>query len=92
MKVGSIVFIDEKFTAPVQTGIITRIEFDTSTGQNWFEVLCNDGQNHVIPGWLLSPGHSEGDVWKEGLKNLNLLFKNKAHLYKYNPQPVKLYI
>ena len=55
MKIGQIVFIDENFTGPVQTGIIVRKE-ECQTGEfYWYEVLCNDGHNHVLPEYLLSP-------------------------------------
>ena len=55
MKIGQIVFIDENFTGPVQTGIIVRMEESQNRDFCWYEVLCNDGQNHILPEYLLSP-------------------------------------
>ena len=54
MKIGQIVFIDENFTGAVQTGIIVRKERCQDGSFWWYEVLCNDGYNHVLPDYLLS--------------------------------------
>lgn len=56
MGIGQIVKVHKEasrwsHTNCVDTGIITKREYD---GQGWwYEVLCNDGKNHVIPGCLL---------------------------------------
>lgn len=35
----------------IDTGIIAKREYD---GEGWwYEVLCNDGENHIIPGCFL---------------------------------------
>ena len=52
MKIGQIVFIKDS-NLEVQTGIIKRKE-ECQTGEFWwYEVLCNDGHNHVLPEYLL---------------------------------------
>jgi len=53
MRIGQIVFIS-KHPAGLETGIILKKEYEKPNQAWWYEVLCNDGQNHVIPGWLLS--------------------------------------
>ena len=55
MKIGQIVFIDDTNLPNVQTGIITKREKEDQAQYFWYEVLCNDGHYHVLPGWLLSP-------------------------------------
>lgn len=55
MKIGQIVFIKN---ARVQTGIITRKEKHYQTKSWWYEVLCNDGKNHVLSEHQLSPAGS----------------------------------
>ena len=55
MRIGQIVFIDADNLPDVQTGIITRREKEEQASYFWYEVLCNDGQYHVIPAFLLSP-------------------------------------
>jgi len=71
MRIGQIVFIDKNFGGPVQTGIINRKE-KCQTGEFWwYEVLCNDGQNHVLPEYLLSPARTRmGRDHKASAKNL----------------------
>ena len=53
MQIGQIVFITDANLPEVQTGIITKKERDPNTQYFWYEVLCNDGQNHVVPAFLL---------------------------------------
>lgn len=55
MKIGQIIYIDDTRIPHVQTGIIVKKEYDQDGLHNWYEVLCNDGQNHVLPAFLLSP-------------------------------------
>jgi len=55
MRVGQIVFINDSNVPNVQTGIITKREIEEQGMYFWYEVLCNDGQNHVFPAYLLSP-------------------------------------
>ena len=57
MRIGQIVFVQDP-NIKVQTGIISRKEKDYQGEYWWYEVLCNDGQNHVIPENLLSPAHN----------------------------------
>ena len=54
MNVGQIVFIKDS-NLKVQTGIIKRKEICQTGEFWWYEVLCDDRQNHVIPEYLLSP-------------------------------------
>ena len=54
MRIGQIVFIKDKNLPNVQTGIITKRQKEDNHNF-WYEVLCNDGQNYVLPGFLLSP-------------------------------------
>ena len=54
MKIGQIVHINEARNPNIQTGIITKKEKSRSCDEWWYEVLCNDSKNHVIPGSLLS--------------------------------------
>ena len=88
MRIGQIVFINDKNLPNVQTGIITRTEQDFISEIVWHEVLCNDGQNHVLPAFLLSParGALKGD-WAK----LKKYYKNNATLYKTHKNPVTLY-
>ena len=75
MRIGQIVLIDDTRIPQIQTGIIVRKEYDPDGLHNWYEVLCNDGNNHVLPGFLLSsakPAHPIID--KNKVKN----FANKA--------------
>jgi len=90
MRIGQIVFITNVsyLRANVQTGIITKKEQEDS-GTWWYEVLCNDGQNHVLPGYLLSSVGLPNKIKNE--KTIIKCIKNCASLYKYNTQPVKLY-
>ena len=57
MNVGQIVFIKDS-NLKVQTGIIKRKEICQTGEFWWYEVLCDDRQNHVIPEYLLSPAHA----------------------------------
>ena len=43
MRIGQIVFIDDKNLPNVQTGIITKREKEPQASYFWYEVLCNDG-------------------------------------------------
>jgi len=55
MRIGQIVFVDDKNLPSVQTGIVTKREKEDQGLYFWYEVLCNDGQHHVFPEFLLSP-------------------------------------
>ena len=68
MSIGQIVFIKDKNLPNVQTGIITKRERCNESQYMWYEVLCNDGQNHVIPGFLLSPAGRKIRLQKNGEK------------------------
>ena len=64
MRIGQIVFIKDANLPDVQTGIITKREKEEQAQYFWYEVLCNDGHHHVIPGFfqpfsskILSPSH-----------------------------------
>ena len=54
MRIGQIVFVNSQTFLDVQTGIIVRKEFEHALQEWWYEVLCNDGCNHVLPEQLLS--------------------------------------
>ena len=58
MRIGQIVFINNQTLIDAQTGIIVRKEFEHALQEWWYEVLCNDGQNHVLPEQLLSPAQA----------------------------------
>tara|TARA_Y100001938_G_scaffold131802_1_gene189317 strand:- start:1832 stop:2053 length:222 start_codon:yes stop_codon:yes gene_type:complete len=73
MRIGQIVFIEDSLWCKAQTGIIAKKELDKNTDQWWYEVLCNDGENHVIPEFLLSPGKITKD---------HVIFKYKNKLQK----------
>ena len=81
MRIGQIVFIDCS-NLEVQTGIIVQKERDPDDQHFWYEVLCNDGENHVLPGYLLSPAGRERSTWYQNMKKLQKYFKNSAPLYK----------
>ena len=87
MNIGQIVFIQDH-NIKVQTGIISRKEKDYQGEFWWYEVLCNDGQNHVIPGHLLSPADR---AMKPNWSKYKKYFKNNATLYKTHKIPVTLY-
>jgi len=54
MRIGQLVSIKGS-NLDIQTGIIRRKE-KCQTGEFWwYEVLCDDKQHHVLPGYLLSP-------------------------------------
>ena len=55
MEIGQIVFINDDNLPHVQTGIITKRQREEQAQYFWYEVLCNDGQHHVFPTFLLSP-------------------------------------
>lgn len=76
MKIGQIVFVDDTRIPHIQTGVIVRKEYDPDGLHNWYRVLCNDGQNHVLPAFLLSPASSSRHpvLDKNKVKN----FANKA--------------
>ena len=87
MRVGQIVFINDSNVPNVQTGIITKREMEEQGMYFWYEVLCNDGQNHVFPAYLLSPATRESRLWAKVKK----YFKKNATLYKTHKNPVTLY-
>ena len=91
MRIGQIVFIDDKNLPNVQTGIITKREKEPQASYFWYEVLCNDGQNYVIPGFLLSPAARDRSAWYQRMHELQKYFKNCAQLYKTHKNPVTLY-
>jgi len=96
MRIGQIVSIQEGYILQVQTGIIVRKEFEHTLQEWWYEVLCNDGCNHVLPEQLLSPaGSRPGRGNKKSQINVhNFLHSSTKHTkfqldYIYN-QPQKL--
>ena len=71
MRIGQIVFINDSNLPNVQTGIITKREIEDQGMYFWYEVFCNDGQNHVIPAFLLSPAPARvGREYKNNAKKL----------------------
>ena len=79
MRIGQIVFINDSNVPNVQTGIITKREMEDQGMYFWYEVLCNDGHNHVFPAYLLSPAQRASKTdWAKFKK----YFKNNATLYK----------
>lgn len=75
MRIGQIVFIDDSNIPNVQTGIITKRQKEEQAQYFWYEVLCNDGQHHVLPAFLLSPAKATHPILdKNKMKN----FANKA--------------
>ena len=89
MRIGQIVFVDKE-SSKLQTGIIVRKERCQAGDFWWYEVLCNDGQNHVLPGYLLSPASAVKSNIRTK-KELHKYLKNNAQLYKYHNNPVTLY-
>ena len=79
MRVGQIVFIDDQNIPNVQTGIITKREKEEQGMYFWYEVLCNDGQNYVLPAFVLSPAHRASKTDWAKFKKYS---KNNATLYK----------
>jgi len=59
MRIGQIVVVDDNSLPKIQTGIITKREMEEQGMYFWYEVLCNDGQNHVLPGYSLKPLRGE---------------------------------
>ena len=55
MMIGQIVFVSDANLPHIDTGIITKRQRDPDAQYFWYEVFCNDGQNHVLPAFLLSP-------------------------------------
>ena len=55
MMIGQIVFVSDENLPHINTGIITKRQRDPDAQYFWYEVFCNDGQNHVFPTFLLSP-------------------------------------
>jgi hypothetical protein len=88
MKIGQIVFIQSDYIVQVQTGIIIKREKSKLTDGWWYEVLCNDNKNHVIPGFLLSLAARDSTGDNKKYKNI---MKNCASLYKNNPHLITLY-
>ena len=82
MRIGQIVFIDDKNLPHVQTGIVTKREKEDQGMYFWYEVLCNDGQNHVLPGFVLSPATRDKTGFFQNMEKLQKYFKNSAPLYK----------
>jgi len=62
MRIGQIVFIRSQTFLDAQTGIIVRKEYEETLEEWWYEVLCNDGCNHVLPEQLLSPAGTTGSI------------------------------
>jgi hypothetical protein len=69
MRIGQIVFIENRTFVQAQTGIIVRKEYEKTLEEWWYEVLCNDGCNHVIPGRLLSLVRFGSDSIDDNSKN-----------------------
>jgi len=92
MRIGQIVFITNVsyLRTNVQTGIITKKEQEDS-GTWWYEVLCNDGQNHVLPEYLLSSADHAGVGLKGDWSMIKKYYKNKAPLYKKSSHLITLY-
>ena len=80
MRIGQIVFIKGQTFLKAQTGIIVQKEYEDTLQEWWYEVLCDDRCNHVLPGYLLSPAHSAS---KPDWSKLKKYFKNNAPLYKH---------
>ena len=55
MRIGQLVAIDDKHMPHIQTGVIIRKQRDPESHWMWYEVLCNDGEHHILPNILLSP-------------------------------------
>ena len=89
MRIGQIVFIDDNNLPHIQTGIITKRQREERAQYFWYEVLCNDGQSHVFPEYLLSP--AERTVVTSAVKKCKKISKFCASMYKNKYQPVKLY-
>ena len=89
MRIGQIVFVNDSNLPEIQTGIITRKERDEDAQCMWYEVLCNDGQNHVLPDYLLSPARRS--YVTSSAKKCKKMSKFCASMYKNTKQPVKLY-
>ena len=79
MRIGQIVFIKDKNLPNVQTGIITKRQKEDNHNF-WYEVLCNDGQNYVLPGFLLSPVSARMDTLSK--QNSKKICNFNASLYK----------
>ena len=82
MRIGQIVFIHDNNIPNVQTGIITRREKEEQAQYFWYEVLCNDGNNYVLPAFVLSPAARDTSAWYQRMDKLQKYFKNSAPLYK----------
>ena len=54
MRIGQLVTITNHSDPGIQIGIIYQKEKSQYTESWWYEVLCNDGMHHVLPGYLLS--------------------------------------
>ena len=74
MRVGQIVFINDSNVPNVQTGIITKREMEEQGMYFWYEVLCNDGQNHVFPAYLLSPAPARVNRLSKKAQKINNIF------------------
>ena len=82
MRIGQIVFINDQNIPNVQTGIITRREKEECAQYFWYEVLCNDGNNYVLPAFVLLPAARDTSAWYQRMDKLQKYFKNSAPLYK----------
>ena len=89
MRIGQIVFICDMNLPKVQTGIVTKREKEEQSQYFWYEVLCNDGQHHVFPAYLLSPARRSHVT--SSVKKCKKMSKFCASMYKTLKQPVKLY-
>ncbi len=71
MNIGQIVFIKGQTFLKAQTGIIVQKEYEATLEEWWYEVLCDDRCNHVLPGYLLSPAPARvGREYKNNAKKL----------------------
>ena len=78
MRIGQIVFIEADNLPNVQTGIITRREKEEQASYFWYEVLCNDGQNHVLPAYLLSPANSRKWIIEEKTEKIMSILEHNS--------------
>ena len=76
MRIGQLVSINDKHMPHIQTGIIVRKQREPESHWMWYEVLCNDGQHHILPNILLSPQLRQIRTSNESNKSAT-----KAHNY-----------
>jgi len=85
MRIGQIVSIEANNVPNVQTGIITKRQKEEQAQYFWYEVLCNDGNYHIFPAFLLSPrlrqirGSSEANKTSTKSHNFQQHSTNTSH-------------